>query len=355
MSLTPSTPNLRQTVKSFWDRREGTTGKIFLALAAFAIGTVLFLGWSAIVPFILGVVADTVQLVLLCAFLALCFFLATNKKIHILVKNAFQLAMRWLTGAFIEIDPIGILKNNLNEMKKKKGEFEENLATVAGSKKSLELSIAKKKQAIAEDKGKVQEVDRMLSTVGNDQMGQLKRQQLTLNRTMYLNDAGMKMSTVDKLSVLLKQTDKMYEMLYRWSNLADFNIQNTQNQVENLAEERKSILAASAALGAAKRLLKGDPEQLQLVDQTLEFLADDTAAKLGAMDDFARYSEKFLTDMDIETGASASGAEAKFAEFEQRMLQDGRQNVNIPIATVQNTEGVYVPVEKTNDYNKYFN
>ena len=111
MSLTPSTPNLGDQLKSFWSRPEGKTGMVFIVVAAGA----LVYGWGMIVPFIVSMLADTLHMVYLGAILAAALFVAFSSRTHLV----FRLLMRAITGLIINIDPIGILKDHLSQMRKR--------------------------------------------------------------------------------------------------------------------------------------------------------------------------------------------------------------------------------------------
>lgn len=359
MSLTPQTPDFQnglQVAKNFWSKPEGKVGMVVLGLAALGIIGGVTLALPAILAFISVVLASTVELFALLAVLGFMLFLATNKKVHLLVRNCFQLSMRWATSLVIETDPIGILRNYIEEMKLKKQQLDTSISSVAGAKKSLETNISGKKTDIGHQKSLISQVDSQLLPLkrqlgsmdpnNQDSMElQLKIGRLELNKQGFAQKSGMEMDSVTKLSTILDQTNRIYNGLRRWSQLADYQIDTTTQKVDMLAEERKTVLASAKALGAAQSILKGDPAQLALIDQTLEYLADDTANKLGAMDDFDKYSQKYLDTMDIEKGASASDALAKIAEFEAKLKAP--ELTSTPITMIPDSTGTYtVPAPK---------
>jgi hypothetical protein len=62
-----------------------------------------------------------------------------------------------------------------------------------------------------------------------------------------------------------------------------------------------------------------------MVDMALDYLEEDTSRTLGEIREFSRYTDKLLTDDQIESGAAADEAAAKFAEFNQKLLTAGNQ------------------------------
>jgi len=151
----------------------------------------------------------------------------------------------------------------------------------------------------------------------------MERERLLLEKQTLLEKAGMLMQGVKQLQALEDQTSKMLDTFQRWSQIADSKIQRTENKVNFLAEQRKMILDAKATLGVGQRLLRGNPEQLKMVDMALDYLEEDTARTLGEIREFSRYTDKLLTDEQIESGAAADEAAARFAEFSQKLLTAG--------------------------------
>jgi hypothetical protein len=68
-----------------------------------------------------------------------------------------------------------------------------------------------------------------------------------------------------------------------------------------------------------------------MVDMALEYLEDDTSRTLGEIREFSRYTDKLLTEEQIESGAAADEAAAKFAEFSQKLLTAGNQPSGVDV------------------------
>src|SRR5260370_39949514 len=146
MGTTPSSAGspVMQGLKSFWQRPEGRVGKIVLVLAGLAAAY----GFVQILPWLIAAAASTLTLALLVGALLLFLFLVTNHRVLTLGKLIFQSIMRYLTGLFIELDPIGILKNYIAEMKKNLAVMDEQLGNLNGSIRTLQNQIdANQKEA----------------------------------------------------------------------------------------------------------------------------------------------------------------------------------------------------------------
>jgi hypothetical protein len=322
MGLSPVTPNFTQnlqgyTPKSFWKRPEGPFGMV--VLAALIVAGVY--GFSLILPFLEQVLENTIYTAILGAVVVAILWLVFNPTFRTAVSNLFQNGVRFFASWVVETDPIGILRNNLDDMKKAKYDLDQTLQRFAGSDERLQRSIAAKSEEI-NNLGRKAAKAQQMAAAATDPM---EKERLTLEGQTFLEQAGMLMQGVKQLQALEDQTSKMLKTFQHWSQIADSKIQRTENKVNFLAEQRKMILDAKATLGVGQRLLRGNPEQLKMVDMALDYLEDDTSRTLGEIREFSRYTDKLLTDDQIESGAAADEAAAKFAEFNQKLLTSGNQ------------------------------
>lgn len=330
MSLTP-TPNFAQmqsTAKSFWDRKEGTLGKWVLIVGGLGLAAVAFFFWGLILPFIIGAVGNTIQLAALLGVLGVLTSPLWSSTVRLFMTNAFQLSVRWGYQKMIAKDPIGMLRNNVLTLQKQGEDFNSAVSSLAGSKQRLEKDISDQMASISHDKdmatAAARKIDQIKANIpklsGNDrQEALLMIQNLTLSVQGSKQTAGISLQTINSEKPLLKQTNMMYDQLSRLRNLAQFKVASLTQQANMYEKQRATILASQRALGAAGRILRGDPQQLAIVDQTIDFLNNEAADTIGAMSDFNRWSEKYLTDMDVQNDAFAEEATKMFSQMEAKL------------------------------------
>ena len=314
---TPTTPSFgfgNFTSKSFWKKPEGTPGMV---LTAGAVAAGLY-GLYLALPILTTIVWGTVNLALGVGVLAAIGYVVTNGTVQTIARNIFQSICRGIATVYTTIDPIGILKNNLDDMRKAKRQLDQTIQTFAGSDNNLKTNIAKKKAEIAQLGANSGSAARMLAT----KTDALERERIALQKETYEQKAGLLMQAVQQLQALEDQTNDMLQKFRHWSQVSDAKIDRTAMKVEIFAEQRKMILDAKGTLSIGQRLLKGDPEQLKLVDGAIEFLTEDAARTLGEIQEFNRFSDKMLTDIDIENSANADLARQKFADFGVKLDQD---------------------------------
>jgi hypothetical protein len=337
MSLTPTTPaSLTENLKSFWSRPEGKTGMIFLGLGAAA----LVYGWGKIVPFIVSMLTDTLHMVGLAAILAAVLIVLFSSRTHLL----FRLLMRWITGMIINIDPIGILKDHLSQMRKRREVMSQQISNVSGQIQYLKSTIDKN-AAMASENMRLAAHAKKLATSTADQNEQLR---MALQMKAKANQAGRLQKSNLSYQQLLNKLQNIYELLSKWAVHIDFYIEDTENEVKQAEIEYKTINAAYRAYRTALSVIRGTGDEKELYNQTMENLAEQAGRKLGEMEDFQRLAQNFMDTIDLENGAVETEALEKLDAYEQKLLTNGTSDTAflLPGATAS---PVPVPVKKGDD------
>jgi len=352
MSLTPSSaPNIGQDLKSFWARPEGKTGMIFIVLAAAA----LVYGWGQIVPFIVSMLADTLHMVYLAAILGAVLFVLFSSRTHLL----FRLIMRWITGLIIDIDPIGILKDHLSQMRRRRDVMSQQISNVSGQIQYLK-NIIDKNQALANENMRLAAHAKKIATSTADQNEQLR---MALQMKAKANQAGRLQKSNLSYQQLLTKLQNIYDLLSKWAVHIDFYIEDTENEVKQAEIEYKTINTAFRAYRTALAVIKGTGNEKEMYDQTMEKLAEEAGRKLGEMEDFQRLAQNFMDTIDLENGAVETEALEKLDAYEQKLLTSGATDTAfllpgataapVPVA-VQKSGDAPSPAKGAGDYGDMF-
>ena len=351
MSITPSAPNLGQDLKSFWSRPEGKTGIIFLILAAAA----LIYGWGMIVPFIVSMLADTLHMIGLAAILAAVLFVIFSPRSHLL----FRLLMRAITGMIINIDPIGILKDHLSQMRKRREVMSQQISNVSGQIGYLK-NVIDKNQALANENMRLAAHAKKIATSTADQNEQLR---MALQMKAKANQAGRLQKSNLSYQQLLSKLQNIYDLLSKWAVHIDFYIEDTDNEVKQAEIEYKTINAAYRAYRTALAVIKGSGDEKEIYNQTMEKLAEEAGRKLGEMEDFQRLAQNFMDTIDLENGAVETDALEKLDAYEQKLLTSGASDTPfllpgataapVPVSVKQGADAP-APVKSASDYGDMF-
>jgi hypothetical protein len=335
--------------KSFWQRPEGTTG--MLALAAGAVG--LYFALPALIKFVdmlTTLLGETLMLGALGVAAFLFLNIVFNKKVQLLVKMMFKSAMRAITQWFVEIDPIGIMLNYVDGLKKKLTTMEEGRAKLRGQIRILENKI--------KDTGKKYDDAMSILKVANDQG---KRAQVLIQG----KQAGrMQKLTNETLAPLLTTLNAHKLALDKYYEVTQSVIEDTENEVEAKKIEREAITSSYNVLMTAKKILNGGTDEKELFDQAMDYVVEDLGMKVGAIEDFLENSKGMIDSLDMQNGVYSADALARLEEWNNKaddvilgkskaQLLENNPSTSLVNATIVQSIGVPSPVVV--DYSEMLN
>ena len=292
---------------------------------------IFYTGWNS----------DWAQLVL-----GALLFLITNKKVQTLVSYFFRSAMRAITGVFVEIDPIGIMKSYIEDLIKKRETMGEARDKLRGQITILEKKIRENESgyadAMAMAKAAHEKGNNSAFSVQSRQAGRLEK----LNK--------------ESFGPLLLQMQVHLRAISKYHEVTGTVIDDLKNEVSAREEERKMMLSSYGAMKAAKAILTGGTDQKELFDQAMEFVVTDYGMKMGEIDSFIENSKGFVESLDMQNLAFEATALDKLKEWEQRgdsILLGGhkQQMLENAVNTSAANLGIGLPAASTVDYSQLIN
>ncbi|MEE9440275.1 MAG: hypothetical protein V3V14_14810 [Saprospiraceae bacterium] len=270
--------------KSFWKKPEGVTGALFLGGIIFGAGYLLFkVGAIATAAFLSSAAGMVIGLLTL----GLIIFMGIDPKTRTLISYMYKSAMRWITGMFVQINPIAILKSYVDDLKDNLRKMNRQVSKLRGQMHVLKEMIFNNKKEI---KSNMTQASKAKIENNNSQLI------LKSRKAARLKESNIKLEALyRKMEVLYRVLGKMYE------NSAIL-VEDIQDQVQVKEIERKALLAGHSAMKSAMNVIKGDHDKKAMFDAALEAIADDVSNKVGEMERFMDMSETFMQSVDLQNG-----------------------------------------------------
>lgn len=291
--------------KSFWKRPEGITGLLFLgAIAAGAYFLITALPWGVIL-------ANTLYLAGTLVVAGSLLYMILDPKVRNLVWYMYKSVMRSITGWFVQIDPIGILKTYIEELENNLGNMRKQIGNLRGQMRKI--------QTLMEDNGKEIDQNMKLASAAKDKGNE---QQLLLSS----RKAARLKETNEKYQVLYQKMEVLYRILTKMHSNSEILLEDTRGQVQLKEQERKAIRTSHSAMRSAMSVISGDPDQRAMFDMAMESIADDVANKVGEMERFMEVSSSFLASVDLQQGVFQEEGLKMLEKWEKEstlMLMDG--------------------------------
>lgn len=284
---------------SFLSRPEGKVGAVMTTGAVVACGLVLY----TMLPPLIILLTNMIYACVLAGVLAGGAFVVTNKQLRMFISYLYRSFWRTITGAFVTIDPIGIMENYQEDLQKNIDQMSGQIGTLKGQENKLEMVIrkktAEKERAIALAAEARRQGNHEVLTIQSNQMMRIDKS---------LVNFGDMRSKIQQLLIVL---DKMY----RYTRMV---FEDLKLDIDNRKESRAIGEASYGAFTSAMKILKGDPNSRALYDQTIEYLDADYSEKMGQIRQFMDESGGMISSMDIENGVLQTSALGQIDEWESR-------------------------------------
>ncbi len=281
--------------KSFWRRPEGVTGLIFLAGLTIGGGALLV----AVLPALLAALQNVVYLSIFLIVIAAIAYMVLDPRMRNLIWYMYKSVMRWVTGMFVQLDPIAILKSYVQELKGNLQKMNKQIGKLRGQMHKLKEIIVNNEKAIKDN------IELASKAKQNN-----KRDVMILKS----RKAGRLKESNMRLDELYKKMEVMYRVLSRMYENSAILAEDVQDQVKVKEQERKAIHASHGAMKSARSIISGDPDKRAMFDLAMEAVADDVAGKVGEMERFMEMSSNFMESIDLQNGV--------FEEEGLRMLEE---------------------------------
>ena len=322
--------------KNFWERPEGITGGLFMAAIVLGGG---FLLYQAL-PTLITLAQNTLYLAGLLAALAALIYIVLDPKMRNLIWYMYKSIMRWITGVFVQIDPIGILKSYIEDLKDNLGKMNTQISSLKGQMYKLSEMIKQNQRDIKNNLGLASKA----KETGRDSIMVLKARK-----------AGRLQESNMKLEDLYKRMEVLYRILSKMYENSEMVLEDTKDQVSVKEQEYRAIKASHGAIRSAMSIISGNPDQRAMFDQALETLADDVSNKVGEMERFMDTSRNLMDSIDLQNGV--------FAEEGLQMLEQWEKESPLMAAggsksgkskSLDLNKPPKEPLKDSNDYHQLF-
>lgn len=272
-----------QKTKSFWSRPEGVTGMIFLTALLVGGGYVLYQALPALITLTSNVLYLSVMLLVLAAII----YMVLDPRMRNMVFYMYKSAMRWITGLFVQLDPIGVLKTYVEELEGNLQKMSQQIGKLRGQMHKLNEVIFNNKKDIA----------------ANLQLaGKAKASNKTNVMILKSRKAGRLKESNMRLEDLYKKMEVLFRVLTKMYENSEILKEDIKDQVNIKEQERAAIRASHSAMQSAMSVMSGDPDKRAMFDAAMEAITEDVGKKVGEMERFMEMSSSFMDSVDLQNG-----------------------------------------------------
>lgn len=331
--------------KSFWQRPEGKTGLVVLIGLLIGGGILI----ANVLPFLISLTQSVLGLSALLFALGAIVYMAVDPKMRTLIGYMYKSVMRWITGLFVKVDPIAILKSYVDELSDNINKMSRQISRLRGQMHKLQELIINNRKEIESN------LELASKARDNDKQAVMILKSRKAGR---LKESNM------RLEDLYRKMEVMYRVLTKMYENSEILMEDIKDQVQVKEQERKAIHASNSAMRSAMSVINGDKDKRAMFDQALEAIADDVSQKMGEMERFMDMSENFMQSVDLQNGIFEEEGLKMLEKWETEgvssLLGEEKQTLLIEANDDQNVLDLNAPIKKpvaegrTNQYESFF-
>ncbi len=300
-----TTPSFNPRPKSFWQKPENITSTVVLTFLVLGAGALLY--WA--LPTLIVLAQNTLYLAIMLVALAALLYVVFDKRTRMLIAYMYKSFIRKLTGLFVTIDPIGILKNYIRDLEGNLEKMGRQIGQLRGQMRHLESLIEQNKE----------EIESSLRIAKKAKETQ-NEQQLVL----HTRKAARMQETNEKYQKLLAKIEVLHKILTRMYQNSELLLADMREEVKLKEQQRKALRTSYSAMRSSMSVIKGEKER-EMFDRALEAIAEDVAMKIGEMEQFMDLSENLMKSIDLQNAVLEEEGLKMLEEYEKksRMLLMG--------------------------------
>ena len=276
-------------------------------------------------------------------------FTGIDSKARNLVGYMYKSVMRWITGLFVEINPMAILKAYVSDLKS-------NLKKMRKQIGKMRVQMHKLKEMMVNNQKNINSNMELAS--------QAKKSNENAQVILKTRKAGRLRESNMKLSDLYKRMEVLYRVLNKMYENSAILTEDITDQIELKEQEHKAMMAGHSAMKSAMSIIKGDTDKRAMFDQALEAIADDVSGKVGEMERFMEMSEGFMASIDLQNGIFEDKGLEMLEKWEREstslLLGESKEQLILDADDDQNVLDLNAPIKEPikegrgNQYDNFF-
>lgn len=296
-------------ITNLWKQPGGTLAKVGLWVMG---GSVLWGIYKAL-PYLIAFTQNVFTLTLLMLGLGCILYVVFSPEMRKILKLLYLQICRKITGLIVEIDPIAILENSINEMKKKLQTVKKRVTEIGSTLAGMENKQKEYKKEFEMNVGRVKAIKEKLMKDNDEKTRMALNGQLTIAQ----NDITMLDEQIKAQADRITKTKRYLEILEKLEIAATTKIKVAENTVSHKKDEyeqakkMKSAVQSLTSIFSSSWLTKSMEEQMALnvVSNTI----NDSIAEMNRLLDG---SNDILINYDISSMANASKVDEIIANYD---------------------------------------
>lgn len=305
------TTNKKNGLSELWNRPGGTFAKITGGIALAGAGYALL---KYVVPFLVASAGNLLLLSAELSGLALILFAVTSKTFLRGISLTWLQVMRKMYGLIVNIDPIAILQNGINEMKKKLNTVDENVTKLESVLVSMKDKLGQYKSTFEHNVRKKDALQKRISSAKDYNEGLKYKSELKLIDNEITRGSEQIKSQGERIST----SEKYLDIMKKLQVAADFKVRDAQNELSYRKDEYEQAKAQQKAVGSITSILKGCLTSSMEEEIAMEQVSNTINTSIAEINRLLDGSNDILVNFELNNDISSSKADEIVRMFDEK-------------------------------------
>lgn len=345
MNNSLTTTNKKDGLMELWNRPGGTFAKITGVIALCGAG-LAFLKY--ILPFLVAAAGNMLLLTVELIALASILFAVTSKTFLRGVSLTWLQVMRKLYGVIVNIDPIAILQNGINEMRKKLDTVNENVTKLESVLVSMRKKLTEYKKGFENNVRKRDALQKKLNTMDDSTEILKYRAQLQLIN----NEITRGNDQIKSQSERIITSEKYLDIMKKLQVAADFKVRDAQNELSYRKDEYEQAKAQQKAVSSITSILKGCLTSSMEEELAMEQVSNTINTSIAEINRLLDGSNDILVNFELNNDINSAKADEIVRMFDSNGFSIFENDKDAPAITFAG-ENKHIGVLKKNNEVEY--
>ena len=315
------------SARSWFSKPEGKVGGIALAILAAILVILSASNINALLIVIASIAHNALYLALTLIAIGIVLAFVINPTSRNTFCLGYKMFFKMLTGFFITLDPMMILKDYVQQLYSNLAEMSTQIGKVKGSLQGLKAKINEYTQEAQAEMEKAN----FATKKGDNKTAQVSHRK-----------ALRRKESVEKLSSLYQKIEMILRVLHKMHENCGIIAEDTKDEVELKQDEWESIKSANSAMKSAMSVISGGGDKRATFEQAMEYLVDDISLKMGEMQNFMDMTEGLMASIDLDNEMFDEKMLANLDAWEKKsdswILGDEKSTVTSGASNVTDTD-----------------
>ena len=300
---------VKQKIKELYKRPGGLFAKITGILVIVALGY----GFAKLLPFLIAAAANFLIFILELIGISALVALILNKDFRRGLQLIWLQLMRKMYGAIVNIDPIAILQNGINEMKKKLQTVTESITRL----ESLNVTMGKKLKEYKEAFERYAMQKRKLESSAGVYKDQMEQMRADANLRLVNNNLSRCEKQITAQTARINTSKRYLEVMKKLEIAAKFKVDDAEEELKFRKEEFEAAKEQTKAIRAVTSIFNGGLSRTMEEELAMTNVEDTISTSIAEMNRMLDGSNEILANFELDTDINAAKADKILEMFDR--------------------------------------